>query len=121
MKNDSMLEALRRKKSNTVTITLELPEGVELGGMGSAGPSEGLMGLEGEGVEGEMHEKDEQERRELDMAPPATPLDDENPGEALNAEHPDEEQDLKLIESALGKANFGKNSILGKMRSKPVV
>lgn len=106
MSQNPMLEALKNKKAHGIDVTLIM-----------AGPhnTEDPMAM------------DEDERKELDLAPDATPIGEEQdkkdealgkaghhdnmmPG-AEQINHPDAKQDKMLIEEELAKAHMGKRSL----------
>jgi hypothetical protein len=101
MKQDSMVEALRRRKAQGVNITISVaPKPGEL-------DSDAVPGLMGE----ESEEDKEHELAELDQAPDASEVGEDDDGAPPAAEHEDEEQDRQLFRDEMAKANFGKGSL----------
>jgi hypothetical protein len=97
MKHDSMVEALRRRKAHGVDITISL-----------ARPDDGqLLAMNQEDGLGESQEDEEQELRDLDQAPDASPVgeDDDVAPEA----NPEEAEGL--MDDELQKGNFGRGSL----------
>lgn len=93
-KHDSMVEALRRNRAHglDITITLDAPDGAQVMALNENAAADGLLG-ESENAEAE------QERRALDLAPNA---------EEIDADHPDEQEDVELIRSELDKVGLGR-------------
>ena len=114
MKPNPMMEALRQKKARGLDVTI-------------------LLGGGHEGQEEPLEDAD-QERKELGLAPDATPLghdQDERdvaqgqaghhenmmPGEEIE-NHPDAAEDKALIENVLASSHLGKNSVHRKTHAK---
>lgn len=102
MKQDSMVEALRRRKAQGVNITISVDPKDEVAGL-----DQGLMGDEVESEEDKEHEL-----AELDQAPDASSVGEDDDGAPpAETDHPDEEQDRQLFRDEMAKANFGKGSL----------
>lgn len=104
MKHDSMVEALRRRKAHGVDITISL-----------ARPDDGQLLALDQDVNADLgsgDEEQEEELRELDQAPDASPVGEDNDTDPeANPNHPDEEQDRELFRREIEKAQFGKGSL----------
>lgn len=121
MKQDSMLEALRQKKAQglDITITIGKPEDGQSLSVDENGNPSDEGGLLEENQETPADEASEQESRDLDQAPEATQLGDDEPKapDMPADQNPALAGDRKLFQDEMAKAKFGKGS-LASMKNK---